>query len=155
MKYQPLSLDLRYILASMHIAWDLERVGDIAQSIAKRVLTLGDRPTIAARRLAPLAAAVLGQFETLICSYQANDRAAALQILERDVEVDGAHANAAADLLAMMEGDLTLLRRGVQLLSIAKSLERVGDHITNVAEQILYKIDGQTEFAGRLKLGGG
>lgn len=155
MKYQPLSLDLRYILASMHIAWDLERVGDIAQSIAKRVLSLGDRPTIAARRLGPLAAAVLGQFETLIVAYEVNDGAAALQILERDGDVDDAYAKATADLLAMMEGDLSLLRHGVRLLSIAKSLERVGDHITNVAEQILYKIDGQTKFTARVKLGGG
>jgi len=55
----------------------------------------------------------------------------------------------------MMEGDPSLLRHGVRLLSFAKSLERVGDHITNVAEQILYKIDGQTEFAPRAKFGGG
>lgn len=155
MKYQPLSLDLRCILASMHIAWDLERVGDIAQNVAKRVLSLGNRPTIAARRLGPLVAAVLEQFETLIGAYEANDGAAALQILERDRDVDAAHAQATADLLAMMESDPSLLRGGVQLMSIAKSLERVGDHITNVAEQILYKIDGQTEFAARTKLGRG
>jgi phosphate transport system protein len=149
MKYQPLSLDLRCVLASMHIAWDLERVGDIARSISKRVLTMEGQPSMAVRRLQPLATQVMAQFGALIEVYETNDVAAALTILAEDNNIDGTHSATVADLMEMMEQDASTLRPGVQLLSIAKSLERVGDHITNVAEQILYKIDGRTEFTVR------
>jgi phosphate transport system protein len=67
--------------------------------------------------------------------------------------VDKAYMDASGDILSMMEADPSFVRTGAQLLSVAKSFERVGDRLTNVAEQILYEVDGKTEFAHRPRVG--
>jgi len=149
MRYQPIARDLRHILASMRVASDLERIGDTAESISKRVILLGDKPVLAARRIGSLAALVLARFDHLIEAYESRSVSNADNIREHDDDIDEAYLAASADITAMMEHDPTLVRAGVQLLSIAKSFERVGDRLTNVAEQILYEVDGQTEFSVR------
>jgi phosphate transport system protein len=154
MRYQPISVDLRKILAAMRVASDLERIGDTAESIAKRVVSLGNRPVLAARRISSLGALVLERFNRLIDAYRSRNVGNADHIREHDDDIDKAYLSASSDILEMMEKDPTLLRAGVQLLSIAKSFERVGDRLTNVAEQILYEVDGKTEFAARPKASG-
>lgn len=149
MRYQPIANDLRKILASMRVASDLERIGDTAESIARRALELGDKPQIAVRQLAPLGALVLERFDRLIEAYEARNCIGADDIRAHDDEIDSAYSSATADIIAMMESDRAFVRPGAQLLSIAKSFERVGDRLTNIAEQILYEVDGKTEFDAR------
>jgi len=149
MRYQPIAQDLRQILASMRVASDLERIGDTAESIARRVRDLGDRPLIAVRRIGSLASLVLDRFNHLIEAYATRSAINADDIRKHDDDVDKAYLAASADILSMMERDPTFVRVGAQLLSIAKSFERVGDRLTNVAEQILYELDGKTEFHAR------
>ncbi|MDB5394910.1 MAG: phoU [Rhodospirillales bacterium] len=155
MRYQPISQDLRQILASMRVASDLERIGDTAESIARRVVALGDKPLMAVRRISALASLVLERFNSLIDAYETRSVINADDIREHDEDVDAAYMEAAGDILAMMESDPSFVRTGAQLLSITKSFERVGDRLTNVAEQILYEINGKTEFAHRPKVGSG
>jgi len=155
MRYQPISQDLRQILASMRVASDLERIGDTAESIARRVVALGGKPTLAVRRIGALATLVLERFNSLIEAYETRSVISADDIREHDNEVDQAYLAASGDILSMMESDPAFVRTGAQLLSIAKSFERVGDRLTNVAEQILYEVDGKTEFAARPKAGAG
>jgi phosphate transport system protein len=149
MRYQPIAQDLRQILASMRVASDLERIGDTAESIARRVVELGDRSKIAVRRIRPLAKLVLERFNSLIEAYETRSVINADDIRLHDDEVDQAYLAASGDILKMMETDPSFVRSGAQLLSIAKSFERVGDRLTNVAEQILYEINGKTEFDAR------
>jgi phosphate transport system protein len=155
MRYQPISLDLRQILASMRVASDLERIGDTAESIARRVVELGNRPIFAMHRISALASLVLDRFNRLVEAYESRSAIYADDIREHDDDVDNAYFAASADILAMMESDPTFVRIGAQLLSIAKSFERVGDRLTNVAEQILFEIDGKTEFAARPRISAG
>jgi phosphate transport system protein len=149
MRYQPMARDLRQILASMRVASDLERIGDIAESVARRVIHIGDKPQLAVRRIGSLAKLVLERFDRLIEAYKTRSAVNADDVRAHDDEIDAAYYSATADILAMMENDPGLVRTGAQLLSIAKSFERVGDRLTNVAEQILYEVDGQTEFSAR------
>jgi phosphate transport system protein len=146
MKYQPISQDLRQILASMRVASDLERIGDTAESIARRVTTLGDKPLMGLRKISALAALVLERFNRLVEAYETRSVINADDIREHDEDVDAAYLAASSDILLMMESDPAFVRIGAQLLSMAKSFERVGDRLTNVAEQILFEVDGQTEF---------
>jgi phosphate transport system protein len=155
MRYQPISQDLRQILASMRVASDLERIGDTAESIARRVVALGDKPELAVRRIGALASLVMERFNSLVDAYETRSAINADDIREHDEDVDAAYMEASGDILAMMENDPGFVRTGAQLLSVAKSFERVGDRLTNVAEQILYEINGKTEFAARPKVGSG
>src|SRR6201992_4059320 len=144
MRYQPISSVLRQILASMRVASDLERIGDTAESIARRVAGLGDKPLLAVRRISALAALVMERFNRLGEAYETRSVINADDIREHDEDVDQAYMEASGDILSMMETDPAFVRAGAQLLSVAKSFERVGDRLTNVAEQILYEIAGQT-----------
>ncbi len=146
MRYQPIAQDLRQILASMRVASDLERIGDTAESIARRVVTLGDKPILAVRRISTLASLVLERFNSLVDAYETRSVITADDIRAHDDDVDNAYLAATADILSMMETDPGFVRIGAQLLSMAKSFERVGDRLTNVAEQILFEVDGKTEF---------
>jgi phosphate transport system protein len=155
MRYQPIAQDLRQILASMRVASDLERIGDIAESISRRVLDLGDKPQIAVRRIGSLGALVCERFNRLIEAYKARNAVSADDIRAHDDEIDSAYYNASSDILTMMENDPSFVRAGAQLLSVAKSFERVGDRLTNIAEQILYVVDGKTEFETRHRVSAG
>ncbi len=155
MRYQPMAQDLRQILASMRVASDLERIGDTAESIARRVVALGDKPVLAVRRISVLANLVLDRFDRLIEAYETRSVISADDIREHDDDVDQAYLSASGDILSMMEGDPSFVRCGAQLLSIAKCFERVGDRLTNIAEQILYEVDGKTEFHARPRVGAG
>jgi phosphate transport system protein len=153
MRYQPISQDLRQILASIRVASDLERIGDTAESIARRVADLRNKPTLAVRRIGVLANLVLERFNRLVEAYETRSVIHADDIREHDDDVDKAYLEVSGDILSMMEADPSFVRTGAHLLSIAKSFERVGDRLTNVAEQILYEIDGKTEFAQRPRVG--
>ena len=155
MRYQPISNDLRQILASMRVASDLERIGDTAESIARRVAGLGEKPLLAVRRISALASLVMERFNRLVDAYETRSVINADDIREHDEDVDKAYMEASGDILSMMENDPSFVRAGAQLLSMAKSFERVGDRLTNVAEQILFEVDGQMEFAHRPKVGSG
>jgi phosphate transport system protein len=149
MRYQPIARDLRQILASMRVASDLERIGDTAESIARRVGQLDDRCDAALARIDPLIGLVLERFQHLVEAYTARSVLEADEVRLHDADVDAAYDAAFGAVLSMMEADPTFVRVGAQLLSIAKSFERVGDRLTNVAEQILYEMEGATVFAPR------
>jgi phosphate transport system protein len=148
MRYQPMAQDLRRILASMRVASDLERIGDTAESIARRIVGIR-AGAIPVERISSLASLVLDRFNRLVEAYEARSRASADDIRANDSDVDRAYFAASADILAMMETDPSFVRVGAQLLSVAKSFERVGDRLTNVAEQILFEMDGKTVFETR------
>jgi phosphate transport system protein len=149
MRYQPIATDLRRILAAIRVAADLERIGDTAEGIAKRVIVLDHDHFMPVRRISVLAELVAARFNRLVDAYESKSAANALDIRSLDVEIDAVYIACFSELLQMMEADPSFVRHGAQYLSIAKSFERVGDRLTNVAEQILFELDGLSKLDER------
>ena len=142
---QPLAQELRETIASLKISATLERVGDLAKNIAKRVESLLDhnRPKAEAgvMRLGELAQQ---QLSDALDAYAARDTAAAMDVWRRDVEMDELHNSLFHELIVQMTYEPRLVSQGAQLLFIAKNLERVGDHTTLIAEMTCYVAEGRS-----------
>src|ERR1700681_1028596 len=141
---QPMARDLREIMAAIHIANDLERVGDLAKNTAKRVFAV--ESNFAAQRLVAgvehISEMSLAQLKTVLDSYAARDLAAARSVWERDDEIDAMYTSLFRELLTYMMEDPRNITFCTHLLFCAKNLERIGDHATNIAETVHYLING-------------
>ena len=141
---QPVAGDLRRILASLKIASDLERMGDNAKSIAKRVITLSELPQTSAVngivRMAELTQQILAQMLDAIAQ---TDLDRAIMIWERDEEIDAMYTSIFRELLTYMMEDPRNISSCTHLLFIAKNIERIGDHITNIAESFYFQEMGE------------
>jgi phosphate transport system protein len=141
---QPMALDLREIMAAIHIANDLERVGDLAKNTAKRVFAI--EGNFAAPRLVAgvehIAELSLTQLKNVLDAYAARDIAAAHAVWERDDEIDAMYTSLFRELLTYMMEDPRNITFCTHLLFCAKNLERIGDHATNIAETVHYLISG-------------
>jgi phosphate transport system protein len=141
---QPMAQDLREIMAAIHIANDLERVGDLAKNTAKRVFAVENN--FAAQRLVAgvehISEMSLAQLKTVLDSYAARDLAAARSVWERDDEIDAMYTSLFRELLTYMMEDPRNITFCTHLLFCAKNLERIGDHATNIAETVHYLING-------------
>ena len=141
---QPMARDLREIMAAIHIANDLERVGDLAKNTAKRVLAIdsnfgSQRLVAGVEHIAELAQA---QLKNVLDAFAARDLAAALAVWERDDEIDAMYTSLFRELLTYMMEDPRNITMCTHLLFCAKNLERIGDHATNIAETLHYLITG-------------
>jgi phosphate transport system protein len=143
---QPMALDLREIMASIHIANDLERVGDLAKNTAKRVFAV--ESNFASQRLVAgvehIAELSLAQLKAVLDAYAARDLAAALSVWERDDEIDAMYTSLFRELLTYMMEDPRNITFCTHLLFCAKNLERIGDHATNIAETVHYLVSGNS-----------
>ena len=141
---QPMARDLREIMAAIHIANDLERVGDLAKNTAKRVLAIEtnfgqQRLVVGVEHIAELS---LAQLKAILDAFAARDLAAALSVWERDNEIDAMYTSLFRELLTYMMEDPRNITMCTHLLFCAKNLERIGDHATNIAETLHYLITG-------------
>jgi len=142
---QPMASDLRSIITAIHVAQDLERVGDMAKQLARRSLKLEGinlQPTFY-NGVKNMTALVLGQIKDALDAYSNRDAAAAIQVCNRDGEVDAMHTSLFRELLTYMMEDPRNITACTQLLFCAKSLERIGDHATNIAERAYYLQTGK------------
>ena len=149
---QPMASDLRSILSALKIASDLERIGDYAANVGKRVQALIQFPPV------PSVSGVvrLGQLVRLIVkdvldAFASSDTARAIQVWQRDQEVDAMYTSLFRELLTYMMEDPRNITPCTHLLFIAKNLERIGDHATNVAETIHFQVVGRTISDARPK----
>lgn len=142
---QPMAVDLREIVSTMRIANDLERVGDLAKNVAKRVIAIGEQPSPhnLAAGLAMLSARVGKQLSEVLEAYRERDNAAALEVWKADGAIDGLFTSVFRELLTYMMEDPRSIGFCTHLLFCAKNLERVGDHATNIAETAHYVITGE------------
>jgi len=142
---QPLASDLREIVAAMRIANDLERIGDLAKNTAKRVLALTGEfhPQKLVRGVEHMSGIVLEQLKMVLDSYASRDEAKALEVWQRDGEVDVLYTSLFRELLTYMMEDPRNISLCTHLLFCAKNIERIGDHATNVAETVHYLVTGQ------------
>lgn len=141
---QPLANDLRVVLTAWRIAGELERVGDLAKNIAKRSLILSQSEpmqlTRSVERMGKLAAAHLKQ---VLDAYANRDVQAAISVWNADDNIDAHYNSLFRELLTYMIEDPRMISAGAHLLFIAKNLERVGDHGTNIAEYIHFLVTGE------------
>lgn len=146
---QPVASDLRRTLASMKLAVDLERTGDLAKNIAKRGLILaeGEPMQPLTRSIERMGKLVSMRLRDVLDAYAASEIDRAIAVWNTDDEVDEHYNALFRELLTYMMGDPRTITAGTHLLFMAKNLERIGDHATNIAETIYYEITGQ-EFTG-------
>ncbi|WP_310540179.1 phosphate signaling complex protein PhoU [Phenylobacterium sp.] len=141
---QPMANDLRKTVAAMKIAMNLERCGDLAKNIAKRTLVLTEAEPMSplTRSIERMGKLVLGRLKDVLDAYTASDLDRALAVWSRDDEVDEHYNSLFRELLTYMMGDPRTITACAHMLFVAKNLERIGDHATNIAEIIHYEITG-------------
>ncbi|WP_374532491.1 phosphate signaling complex protein PhoU [Phenylobacterium sp.] len=142
---QPLANDLRKTVAAMKIAGNLERCGDLAKNIAKRTLILNAGEPIGplTRSIERMGRLVAGRMKDVLDAYTGSDLDRAMAVWSRDDEVDEHYNSLFRELLTYMMGDPRTITACAHLLFVAKNLERIGDHATNIAEIIHYEITGE------------
>jgi phosphate transport system protein len=141
---QPMAVDLREIVASLRVATGLERVGDYAKNISKRVIATGAQigPAAAVRGLQHMADLVVTALSQVLEAYAQRDVGKALAVWNGDEAIDAANKALFVELLADMMADPSTVPSGIHLLFCAKNIERIGDHATNIAETIYYIVQG-------------
>ena len=141
---QPVAADLRKALSANKISMQLERCGDLAKNIAKRglVLAKGEPVTPFNRSIDRMAKRVVDRLKTVLDAYAARDVERAGQVWSRDEEVDEHYNAIFRELLTYMMGDPRTITPCTHLLFVAKNLERIGDHATNIAEIVHYEFTG-------------
>ena len=149
---QPMAGDLREVLAALRIASDIERIGDYAANVAKRAIALNRvervRPVFSLPRLGKLAGDILGE---VLLAYRDRDADRALLAWARDEELDGLYTGMFRELLTYMMEDPRNITPCTHLLFMAKNIERIGDHATNIAENVYFIVHGHRMPQARRK----
>ncbi|WP_045737181.1 phosphate signaling complex protein PhoU [Xanthomonas sp. MUS 060] len=148
----PMARDLREILAGLRIPSDIERIGDYAANVAKRSIALNLSPpmpqTLGLHQLGKLAAQ---QVRAALMAYQNNDATLALQVRQDDAQLDAQYTALFRELLTYMMEDPRNITPCTHLLFMAKNLERIGDHATNIAENVWFLVHGDQPLPRRDK----
>ena len=146
---QPVASDLRKTLSAMKLASDLERTGDLAKNIAKRALAVAETAPMQplTRSIERMGRLVSVRLRDVLDAYTSGEIDGALAVWNTDDEVDEHYNALFRELLTYMMGDPRTITACTHLLFMAKNLERIGDHATNIAETIHYEITGD-EMAG-------
>jgi phosphate transport system protein len=142
---QPMAVDLRDIVGALRVANDLERIGDLAKNIAKRVGALDDDIELnkVMRGVDHMADLVLSQIKDVLDSYARRDVDKALAVWRGDEEIDAVNNSLFRELLTYMMEDPRNISLCIHLLFCAKNIERMGDHATNIAETVYYIVEGR------------
>jgi phosphate transport system protein len=143
-RFQPAARDLRFLVSVMKSATDLERMGDSAVNIAEAALVLvGEPPLKPYIDLPRLAALVREMVKESLDAFVQKDAARAIAVCRRDDEVDGLYKQLFRELLTYMMEDAKYITRALHLLLVARNLERIADHATNIAEDVVYYVEGR------------
>ena len=143
-KRAPMAVDLRITLSTLKISHDLERIGDLAKSIAKKVkplpIDLPDELIGSLRRLGDL---VQKQLKEILDAYLNKSKDKSMEIWRKDEQVDDLTNLAMNEVANYLQSDKKNLEIATHLLFVTKNIERAGDHITNIAESLYYLIEGE------------
>jgi phosphate transport system protein len=143
---QPMAVDLRDIVGILRIANELERIGDLAKNIAKRVMALNGEnvPRKALRGVRHMATLAIHQLHDVLDSLADRDVGIATAVWNRDEEIDALYTSLFRELLTYMMEDPETVSFGIHMLFCAKNIERMGDHTTNIAEAVYYMVEGHS-----------
>jgi len=140
---QPVASDLRFITTALKIVTDLERVGDVGVNICERVIELNEEPPLPeVIDVSSLADESLGVLHEALDALVARDVERATALLQRDDMIDEHYGRIFKQVLAMMSRDPSAIYRATRIQSIAKYLERIGDHAMNIAETVVFLVKG-------------
>jgi len=139
---QPMAADLRFITSAMKIITDLERMGDQAVNIAERAISLNQepqlKPYIDIPRMAEIAQSMV---KDVLDAFVNRDSKLARSVCERDDIVDGLNDQVVRELITYMITDPKTITRAVHLMIVSRCLERIADHATNIAEDVIFMVD--------------
>jgi len=151
----PMARDLRQILAAIRIAADIERIGDYAANVAKRSLALNLSPALPhIAGLHAIGTLAVKQVRDVLAAYRDGDIEAAKRVRASDIEIDSAYTGLFRELLTYMMEDARSITGCTHLLFMAKNIERIGDHATNIAENIWFLEKGDEQLPPREKRDG-
>jgi len=148
----PMARDLRQILAAVRIAADIERIGDYAANVAKRSLALNLAPPLPhVAGLKAIGTLAVQQVRDVMRAYHDGDVALAIEVRDRDAEIDVAYTGLFRELLTYMMEDARSITACTHFLFMAKNIERIGDHATNIAENVWFLVRGEEPLPKREK----
>ena len=151
----PMARDLRQILAAIRIAADIERIGDYAANVAKRSLALNLSPALPhIAGLHAIGTLAVKQVRDVLAAYRDGDIEAAKRVRASDIDIDSAYTGLFRELLTYMMEDPRSITGCTHLLFMAKNIERIGDHATNIAENIWFLEKGDEQLPPREKRDG-
>lgn len=141
----PMAADLRRVVGAMRAASDLERIGDLAESIARRALTINETEKLdLSRGVARMGKLVKAQLKAALDALLNDNAELAVDVWLQDQDVDSLYASLFRELLTYMMEDHRNIQACTGLLFVAKNLERVGDHATNIAETVYFSVHGRS-----------
>jgi phosphate transport system protein len=142
---QPVAIDLRHVATAMKISGDLERIGDLAKNIAKRALAIAtdSRPADLMTGLHRIVELAQGQLKDVLSAYAERNAARAEGVWRRDARIDAEYSALFRALLTYMMEDPRTIGLCTHLLFVAKNVERIGDHTTNIAEKVYFLVEGR------------
>lgn len=139
----PMAVDLREVIAALKIAGVIERIGDYSKNIAKASAKIEGRKKFEPLTLLPAMADIArGMVHDVLTAYAARDAALAAEVVVRDDKVDAFYDSIFRNLLSHMMENPATISSAAQLLFVARNIERIGDHATNVAEMVYYAATG-------------
>jgi phosphate transport system protein len=146
-------VDLRETISAIRISGDVERIGDLAKNIAKRALAIAGQfqPQKVVVGLQHMSDLAMAQLKDVLDAYAQQDSKAALDVWHRDGQIDSLYTSLFRELLTYMMEDPRNISFCTHLLFVAKNVERIGDHTTNIAETIHYLVTGETLAIDRPK----
>jgi len=141
---QPVASDLRFITSALKLVTDLERIGDLAVNISERTIDLAsDPPQHSYPGLGRMAEVVQSMVHDALDAFVATDPAKAQWVIEQDRVVDSLYLHLFHEVLVLMMDDRSAVHRGMGVQAVAKHLERIGDHATNLAERVVFLAKGR------------
>jgi phosphate transport system protein len=141
---QPVASDLRFLTSALKLVTDLERIGDLAVNICERTIDLSlDPPQRTYPNMVRMADAVQSMVHDALDAFVATDPGKAQWVIEQDRGVDSLYSHLFHEVLVIMMDDRSAIHRGMSVQAIAKYLERIGDHATNLAEQVVFMAKGR------------
>ena len=151
-KRQPMPRDLREVMAALRIASDIERIGDYAANLAKRSIALNLTAAIPPVHNLPTLAETASEMLTdVLKAYRIGDEKMARIVWDRDVDLDSLYTSLFRESLTYMMEDARNITPATHVLFMAKNIERIGDHVTNIAENIWFLVTGQSLDTPRRK----
>jgi phosphate transport system protein len=141
---QPKASDLRFITTAMKITTDLERMGDLAVNIAERALELNEEPLLKPYVDIPRMREIAqGMTRDALDAFVKKDKKLAMDVIMRDDEIDDLKHEVLRELVFFMVQDPTTVSRAMKIGFVVQYLERIGDHATNIAEMVIYLVEGK------------
>lgn len=153
---QPVASDLRFVTTALKVVTDLERIGDLATNICERVIELGPNvPPAGGEVIGQMADTTRSMLREALDAFVAGDARRAQTVIERDSRVDKLYADLFPVLVQRMTSQPEVVDQSMRVLSIAKHLERVADHATNLAEMVVFMVKGEDVRHARAAVGHG